>query len=316
MESVDKPRSPSPSPHPSGRSVAMADGTVMTVEQDQDPEATPKARLGKKKSFGFVQLRRRETVAVVGRDEDEEMGPPRRPTSMLPNASARHATYAYGAPASTSASGTSSIEDFKKPEREGSRGFMGSVRRVSLIGQKRHKRTKSSGAMELKRSTPAFLPPLEFALGPNLSSELSCLAADEYLPAVQRTPTQLGNGFPASYTSPIGSRLLPDIGVDAVSTPTSSVKAPAASVSSQIASLGRTASPIAAAAAAANGVVPRRSSLGDLKIPTRISQAQVGLRRDLGMVREFAANIERECFVSPRIRVLTMTLSQSLKSCR
>jgi len=38
--------------------------------------------------------------------------------------------------------------------------------------------------------------------------------------------------------------------------------------------------------------VPRRNSLGDLKIPVRISQAQVGLRRDLGMVREFAMNIE------------------------
>ena len=36
-----------------------------------------------------------------------------------------------------------------------------------------------------------------------------------------------------------------------------------------------------------------RSSLGDLKIPARISQAQVGLRRDLGMVREFANNVER-----------------------
>ena len=29
-----------------------------------------------------------------------------------------------------------------------------------------------------------------------------------------------------------------------------------------------------------------RSLLGDLKIPVRISEAQVGLRRDLGMVRE------------------------------
>ena len=43
------------------------------------------------------------------------------------------------------------------------------------------------------------------------------------------------------------------------------------------------------------GGVPRRNSLGDLKIPARISQAQVGLRRDLGMVREFASNVEREC---------------------
>lgn len=31
-----------------------------------------------------------------------------------------------------------------------------------------------------------------------------------------------------------------------------------------------------------------------LKIPERISQAQVSLKRDLGMVREFAANVERE----------------------
>ena len=43
-----------------------------------------------------------------------------------------------------------------------------------------------------------------------------------------------------------------------------------------------------------DGGLPRRNSLGDLKIPARISQAQVGLRRDLGMVREFASNVERE----------------------
>ena len=42
--------------------------------------------------------------------------------------------------------------------------------------------------------------------------------------------------------------------------------------------------------------LPRRNSLGDLKIPAKISQAQVGLRRDLGMVREFASNVEREFF--------------------
>jgi hypothetical protein len=42
------------------------------------------------------------------------------------------------------------------------------------------------------------------------------------------------------------------------------------------------------------GGIPRRNSLGDLKIPAKISQAQVGLRRDLGMVREFASNVERE----------------------
>ena len=46
------------------------------------------------------------------------------------------------------------------------------------------------------------------------------------------------------------------------------------------------------------GGLPRRNSLGDLKIPARISQAQVGLRRDLGMVREFASNVERGYFLA------------------
>jgi hypothetical protein len=44
----------------------------------------------------------------------------------------------------------------------------------------------------------------------------------------------------------------------------------------------------------ATGIVPRRNSLGDLKIPARISQAQVGLKRDLSMVREFATEVESE----------------------
>lgn len=47
-------------------------------------------------------------------------------------------------------------------------------------------------------------------------------------------------------------------------------------------------------AASGSNSVPRRNSLGDLKIPAHISQAQVSLMRDLGMVREFASNIERE----------------------
>jgi hypothetical protein len=40
--------------------------------------------------------------------------------------------------------------------------------------------------------------------------------------------------------------------------------------------------------------VPRRNSLGDLKIPSRISKAQDGLKRDLGRVKEFAGHVERE----------------------
>ena len=52
------------------------------------------------------------------------------------------------------------------------------------------------------------------------------------------------------------------------------------------------------ASGSGSGGLPRRNSLGDLKIPARISQAQVGLRRDLGMVREFATSVEREFLLS------------------
>lgn len=58
------------------------------------------------------------------------------------------------------------------------------------------------------------------------------------------------------------------------------------------------------------GWLPRRNPLGELKIPARISQAQVALRRDLEMLREFASNVERwfflflTCFLSSDANVL------------
>ena len=44
-------------------------------------------------------------------------------------------------------------------------------------------------------------------------------------------------------------------------------------------------------ASGSNGTL-RRSSLGDLKIPARISMAQTGLRNNLGMLREFATKVD------------------------
>ena len=64
------------------------------------------------------------------------------------------------------------------------------------------------------------------------------------------------------------------------------------STSPHAASLGRSAQ--VPSTSSISTAVPRRNSLGDLKIPARISQAQVGLKRDLGMVREFAASVESE----------------------
>ena len=62
----------------------------------------------------------------------------------------------------------------------------------------------------------------------------------------------------------------------------------------QTASLGRTAQPPKEREGSSSSAVLRRNSLGDLKIPARISQAQVSLRRDLTMVRDFATSVERE----------------------
>lgn len=73
--------------------------------------------------------------------------------------------------------------------------------------------------------------------------------------------------------------------------------------SPQAASLGRASQVMTPGKAAASGLgsaamnmnaAMRRNSLGDLKIPSRISRAQDGLKRDLTRVREFAAHIERK----------------------
>ncbi|PIL34719.1 hypothetical protein GSI_03500 [Ganoderma sinense ZZ0214-1] len=61
----------------------------------------------------------------------------------------------------------------------------------------------------------------------------------------------------------------------------------------QTASLGRTAQVPKERDVPSSTAVPRRNSLGDLKIPARISQAQVGLKRDLSMVRDFATSVEQ-----------------------
>ncbi|KLO15378.1 hypothetical protein SCHPADRAFT_264249 [Schizopora paradoxa] len=72
--------------------------------------------------------------------------------------------------------------------------------------------------------------------------------------------------------------------------------------SPQAASLGRASQIMTPSKAAASGLgsaamnmnaAMRRNSLGDLKIPSRISRAQDGLKRDLTRVREFAAHIEQ-----------------------
>lgn len=75
------------------------------------------------------------------------------------------------------------------------------------------------------------------------------------------------------------------IGTPGISGPDIPTVEPLPSSPSKVASLGRTIAPSTAP-------VTRRNSLGDLKIPAHVAQAQVGLRRDLGLVKEFAQSVD------------------------
>ncbi|CAL1703024.1 unnamed protein product [Somion occarium] len=215
-------------------------------------------------------------------------------------------------------------------EGYGSRGFMGGIRRISITTK--HKRTKSSApsmsepAQEKRSgertrprtstssaSTPAVpvLPALPPDRGDDATPRPSTRtrpSMDQSRPSVEGVllpPIELQPPSPArispttlqsSHSEPIASVR----GIDSLlssdeasPTPLPSPSRPKAPGSpQQTASLGRSALP-PKEKEVISGFVPRRNSLGDLKIPARISQAQVGLRRDLGMVREFATSVEQ-----------------------
>ncbi|KAF4580023.1 hypothetical protein EYR36_001843 [Pleurotus pulmonarius] len=255
----------------------------------------------------------------------------------------------------------------KEKEKDGTRGFMGGMRRISLVGK--HKRSKSaaslalvgeSGATGASGSDEPSLPDLPKEALMMMSMHASREASDGtdgdahktpsrtnvLLPPIElqppSPPRQRASDITVSTSAPIGSiasgmeslltpsssqsRSSPFSPLPTISgssspsptTPSSTIPTPTSpspvhSPSSttrrspgspgQVASLGRSTGvnmvinpgPTGSiGVASGSSSVPRRNSLGDLKIPARISQAQVSLKRDLGMVREFASNIERE----------------------
>ncbi|KAH9954540.1 hypothetical protein BC827DRAFT_1272511 [Russula dissimulans] len=240
---------------------------------------------------------------------------PRRPTSMqvpaaTPPVVPRHAS--YGARSVSRSTSHVSIDEVnrecegKGKEKEGHRGFMNGVRRISLVSGKKHKRTKSTATVadgdETQLPPIPQVPPPTMVTTPSISSQL--------LPPIELQPPSPPRGQESdeprksitserSVISTSGSlaagveSLLLQPSVDAMSSPPTLTPRPSLSKnpsSPQAASLGRATQPLPATTA--TGIVPRRNSLGDLKIPARISQAQVGLKRDLGMVRDFAAEVE------------------------
>ncbi|KAG2136566.1 uncharacterized protein EDB93DRAFT_774828 [Suillus bovinus] len=265
--------------------------------------STPTKLSKRKSSKMFDPSSSSEVVGTPGKPSLLSVA--RRPTSMqVPqgkiistSSGTRHTS--YGSSVGRMASQTfghpsESAEDLQ--HREGSRGFMGSIRKISLISGTKHKRQKSTAEV-----TP--LPPVPMSPTPLLPDEFQ--HPDQLLPPIELqppSPPKTLNGVTASHSAPNNISQ----GVESLFVPSSSAPAslsPKASpVSASRASPGKASSPQSASLGRATQVplspssstsVPRRNSLGDLKIPARISQAQISLKRDLGMVREFAASVDK-----------------------
>ncbi|KZT65498.1 hypothetical protein DAEQUDRAFT_716400 [Daedalea quercina L-15889] len=228
-----------------------------------------------------------------------------------------------------SETGSAEQEPEKEKEKEGSRSFMGGMRRISLGGTGKHQRSGSKVHAQQARklscattiraerepaeeTTPRppsrvirtsqdapLLPPIELQ-PPSPPREARRDRTDLSKLFGPRPTLEPSRSHPALLSSrsatPLASRPsaedVPQISPIPSPLP-SPTKSKLAASPGQAASLGRATQPPKELECAGSGSVPRRNSLGDLKIPARISQAQVGLRRDLGMVREFAASIDQ-----------------------
>ncbi|KAJ7641186.1 hypothetical protein FB45DRAFT_899602 [Roridomyces roridus] len=270
-----------------------------------EKEKEGKSKLVKRRSLGFVQIRRGIRPLNGGGEE----------TTPVANSSpSKYAGLGVGRP---SAAAVGSVEDLA-PQKEGMGFVERNVRRISLVGAGRHRRTKSGVSISTlpvdEKDMLPPTPPVDLQLQPPsppqtlraVSGSMSTVKAPIASRALEGLPSTFSPPSTISLASPISLPSSSSPSLAAYSAPSSSSASnspsPKPPVSPQTASLGRSAANIpavvnavaAAASPAGTGGVGtmRRNSLGDLKIPARISQAQVGLRRDLGMVREFARNVE------------------------
>jgi hypothetical protein len=195
--------------------------------------------------------------------------------------------------------------DFQKSsERDDVPVFKTPTRR-SISEQQRHTTpvpktpTRSTSGQQLP-GTSALLPPIELQPPspprlPPFKKEHVQRRSRAYTTSnenqVVESSSSVKSGAPPPPLSPNNnSKLL------LLSPSSSSTSSPGKSSIHQSVSLGRSTGVnvgVGDETVGGSGGMGRRNSLGDLKIPVRISQAQVGLRRDLGMVREFANNVER-----------------------
>ncbi|KAI6104575.1 hypothetical protein EDD16DRAFT_1492581 [Pisolithus croceorrhizus] len=280
---------------------------------DASVPSTPSSKLSRKKLGRTCDPNSNKEMAESSSAKPSLSVNARRPTSMqVPNGKfpsssgtgTRHASYGSStgrasARVFSTPTPTESLEELDVQAQEGSRSFMGNMRKISLVGPKKHKKKKSTADV-------IPLPPLP--AGPYPQNERNQLQQGDtrmpdLLPPIELqppSPPRTINGKATSHSPPqnisdgLESFIIPSSSLPTSFTPRSSPMATSRSSPKspasppQSASLGRTTQ-----APTPNPSVPRRNSLGDLKIPARISQAQIGLKRDLGMVREFAASVDK-----------------------
>ncbi|EMD36106.1 hypothetical protein CERSUDRAFT_96332 [Gelatoporia subvermispora B] len=205
----------------------------------------------------------------------------------------------------------------KDDEPSGKRIF--GIRRISLAGSTPKRSKQQERGQPATAISTEKLADTQDEQTPRPPSRVMRSSFDALLPPIELQPPSPPRTIPTSPSAPpaIESMLRPKPSLepsrshpalsaksspvsldrtssDAVRSPLPSPGRPGASTSpAQSASLGRATQLPKEHDANGSSPVPRRSSLGDLKIPPRISQAQMGLRRDLWMVREFAASVEQ-----------------------
>jgi serine/arginine repetitive matrix protein 2 len=220
-----------------------------------------------------------------------------RPSGQQGRGQSRHASYGGGDSAAKMSTESlalgkarkrsfsrSSSRDTDHSDKEGRRGIMGNVRRISLVGKHRRAKSGAEGTgIPLPPPLPSKPEPTEEdgAEEPPGMKTPSKSRSHALLPPIELQPPSPPRLPAVEMQSPLS--------LEPVFRPPKAHSQRSPSPTSKAASsLGRTTTP------STGTIVPRRNSLGDLKIPARISQAQVSLKRDLGMVRDFALEVERK----------------------
>ena len=240
------------------------------------PVTTP-TKLLKRKSFGFVHLGKgfgghrgggNEVMGESGgRKANEDDGKGKQDATKAENQKDRikYAGLGLGHAGVTGDGGGESTPKIEMRTRRSS----------SRLIMDRDKETKDEEPDGVENET-LVVTPSTFTLTSSFSRDNGADGVGAILPLPPLSPSKLSPGQSPSQTQQSVS-----LGRSAVNVGGSGSESTGLSLAS-------------GSGSGAGGALPRRNSLGDLKIPARISQAQVGLRRDLGMVREFASNVERE----------------------